>query len=70
MITDPAQANDIVTNGEADLVFLAREMLRDPYWPLHAAIFLGEPDSWPPQYLRAAPHQSAGRTSVRRPSSS
>jgi len=56
MITDPIQANDIVANGEADLVLLAREMLRDPYFPLHAAAALGETASWPPQYLRAAPN--------------
>jgi 2,4-dienoyl-CoA reductase-like NADH-dependent reductase (Old Yellow Enzyme family) len=62
MITDPAQTNAIVANGEADLVFLAREFLRDPYWPLHAAIALGEPASWPAQYLRAAPQQSPART--------
>jgi 2,4-dienoyl-CoA reductase-like NADH-dependent reductase (Old Yellow Enzyme family) len=69
MITDPAQADTIIANGEADLVFLAREMLRDPYWPLHAAIALGEQASWPPQYLRAAPHHSAARTPSTRPPS-
>ena len=37
MITDPTQANEIISTGQADMVFLAREMLRDPYWPLHAA---------------------------------
>jgi 2,4-dienoyl-CoA reductase-like NADH-dependent reductase (Old Yellow Enzyme family) len=62
MITDPAQANSIIANGEADLVFLAREFLRDPYWPLQAAIALGEPASWPAQYLRAAPQRSPART--------
>ena len=62
MITDPVQANSILANGEADLVFLAREFLRDPYWPLHAAIALGEPASWPAQYLRAAPHGTPART--------
>jgi 2,4-dienoyl-CoA reductase-like NADH-dependent reductase (Old Yellow Enzyme family) len=70
MITDPVQANTIVSNGEADLVFLAREMLRDPYWPLHAAIALSEPASWPPQYLRAAPQHSSARTPSTRPPSS
>jgi len=68
MITDPTQANNIVANGEADLVFLAREMLRDPYFPLHAAATLGETASWPAQYLRAAPHLSPARNSVTRPS--
>ena len=67
MITDPVQANAIVTNGEADLVFLARELLRDPYWPLHAAAALEEPAAWPTQYLRAAPQHSPARSPVTRP---
>ncbi|MGC1424702.1 MAG: NADH:flavin oxidoreductase/NADH oxidase [Terracidiphilus sp.] len=70
MITEAKQANDIVANGEADMVLLAREMLRDPYWPLHAAATLGETASWPVQYLRAAPHGSPARMSLSRPSSS
>jgi 2,4-dienoyl-CoA reductase-like NADH-dependent reductase (Old Yellow Enzyme family) len=50
MITDPAQAAHIIRTGQADLVFIAREFLRDPYWPLHAAAALGaEAVSWPPQ---------------------
>jgi 2,4-dienoyl-CoA reductase-like NADH-dependent reductase (Old Yellow Enzyme family) len=53
LITQPAQANSIIRDGEADLVLLAREMLRDPYWPLHAARFLGYPVSVPVQYGRA-----------------
>jgi 2,4-dienoyl-CoA reductase-like NADH-dependent reductase (Old Yellow Enzyme family) len=61
MITDPNQANAIVANGEADMVLLAREMLRDPYWPVHAAAALGETASWPVQYLRAAPKGSVER---------
>ncbi len=69
MITDPHQAAGIVANGEADMVFLAREMLRDPYWPLRAAAALGEPASWPKQYLRAAPPGSAARVVVSRPES-
>lgn len=52
-ITDPAQAEQIVVNGQADVVFLARQMLRDPYWPLHAAHALNMDVSWPNQYLRA-----------------
>jgi 2,4-dienoyl-CoA reductase-like NADH-dependent reductase (Old Yellow Enzyme family) len=67
MITNPDQANAIIADGEADLVFLAREMLRDPYWPLHAAAALGETAAWPAQYLRAAPHQSPKRGAVIRP---
>jgi 2,4-dienoyl-CoA reductase-like NADH-dependent reductase (Old Yellow Enzyme family) len=67
MITEPAQANRIIQNGEADLVLLAREMLRDPFWPVHAAAALSEPATWPEQYLRAAPHQSQPRIPVHRP---
>ena len=61
LITSPAQADQIVRNGQADLVLLAREMLRDPYWPLHAAHELGHVVSWPVQYGRAAPAGSAVR---------
>jgi len=55
MITAPAQADEIVRNGRADLVLLARASLRDPYWPLHAARELGQADkAMPPvQYARA-----------------
>lgn len=53
MITSPAQADQIIRNGEADIVLLAREFLRDPYWPLHAAKTLGVDVPWPNQYLRA-----------------
>lgn len=62
MITEPAQANEIIQNGQADLVLLAREMLRDPYWPMHAAAALGQPGSWPVQYMRAAPQGSMPRS--------
>ena len=55
MITAPAQADQIIRNDQADIVLLAREMLRDPYWPLHAAQELGQVAPWPRQYLRAAP---------------
>jgi 2,4-dienoyl-CoA reductase-like NADH-dependent reductase (Old Yellow Enzyme family) len=55
MITEPEQAEAIVAGGHADLVLLAREMLRDPYWPLHAAQALGEVVPWPEPYLRARP---------------
>ena len=60
-ITDPAQADQLIRNGQADLVLLARELLRDPYWPLHAAAKLGKTVSWPKQYLRAAPAGSTPR---------
>ena len=53
-ITQPTHADTIVRNGEADLVLLAREMLRDPYWPIHAALALGQQIPWPVQYERAA----------------
>ncbi len=60
-ITDPAQADQIIRNGQADLVLLAREFLRDPYWPVHAAEKLRKTAAWPKQYLRAAPHGSTPR---------
>ena len=50
LITDPAQANEIVASGKADLVFLAREMLREPYWALKAQQTLGQEQLWPLQY--------------------
>ena len=54
LITGPELAEEIVANGRADAVLLAREMLRDPYWPLHAASALGaDIDYWPAQYVRA-----------------
>lgn len=56
LITAAAQAEQIVATGLADVIFLARELLRDPYWPLHAARELGADIQWPPQYERAKPH--------------
>jgi 2,4-dienoyl-CoA reductase-like NADH-dependent reductase (Old Yellow Enzyme family) len=53
MITAPEQADQIVRTGQADMVFLARELLRDPYWPLRAADELLQNGPWPKQYLRA-----------------
>ncbi len=64
MITDPVQAQHILTTGQADAVILARELLRDPYWPLRAARELGQPITWPIQYLRAAPEGSKARIPV------
>ncbi len=69
MITDAAQADRIVRNGDADLVLLAREMLRDPYWPLHSAARLGNRASWPVQYLRAAAPGSPARAEIAVPKS-
>lgn len=54
MITDPAQAEHILRTGQADLILLARELLRDPYWPLRADEDLGGRQAvWPAQYQRA-----------------
>jgi 2,4-dienoyl-CoA reductase-like NADH-dependent reductase (Old Yellow Enzyme family) len=53
LITGAAQAEDVVRGGRADMVFLARQLLRDPYWPLHAARELGATVTWPVQYQRA-----------------
>ena len=52
-ITEPAQAEKIIAAGQADVVLLAREFLRDPYWPMHAARALGATITWPLQYQRA-----------------
>ena len=57
MITSPAQADHIIRTGQADLVLLARELLRDPYWPLHAARELGFADA----LARAIPACRPGR---------
>jgi len=67
LITQAAQAEAIVDQGEADLVLLGRELLRDPYWPLHTAAGFGDAASWPEQYLRAAPHHSPARKAFARP---
>jgi 2,4-dienoyl-CoA reductase-like NADH-dependent reductase (Old Yellow Enzyme family) len=52
-ILEPAQAEQIIATGQADVVLLARQMLRDPYWPLHAAKALQADAPWPNPYLRA-----------------
>jgi 2,4-dienoyl-CoA reductase-like NADH-dependent reductase (Old Yellow Enzyme family) len=62
MITGAVQADHIIRTGQADIVLLAREMLRDPYFPLRAGRELRQPISWPVQYLRAAPEGSQART--------
>lgn len=64
MITSPAQADHIIRTRQADLVLLARELLRDPYWPLRAARELGQRFTWPVQYLRAAPDGSPARSAT------
>jgi 2,4-dienoyl-CoA reductase-like NADH-dependent reductase (Old Yellow Enzyme family) len=53
LITEAKQADEIIRSGRADLVLLAREELRDPYFPLHAAKELGAETAWPVQYVRA-----------------
>jgi 2,4-dienoyl-CoA reductase-like NADH-dependent reductase (Old Yellow Enzyme family) len=53
LINDAEQAEEILTSGKADLILMAREFLRDPYFPLHAAKKLGEDIKWPLQYERA-----------------
>ena len=53
VITSAVQAEHLLRTGQADMVFLARALLRDPYWPLRAAHELGVAVDWPPQYERA-----------------
>jgi 2,4-dienoyl-CoA reductase-like NADH-dependent reductase (Old Yellow Enzyme family) len=53
IITTPVQAESIISSGQADIVSLAREFLRDPYFPLRAASELGDDVQWPAQYERA-----------------
>ena len=66
LITEPRQADAIVRGGRADCVLLARELLRDPYWPLRAAAELGQAYAWPAQYLRAAPGGTPARAAFPR----
>ena len=61
LITSPVQADHVIRSGQADCVVLARELLRDPYWPLRAARELGHLTPWPVQYLRAAPPGTPAR---------
>ncbi|MEO7040361.1 MAG: NADH:flavin oxidoreductase/NADH oxidase [Candidatus Elarobacter sp.] len=64
LIAEPADAEAIVADGRADLVIMARELLRDPYWPLFAARTLGAEVVWPPQYQRAVGDRATMRTST------
>jgi 2,4-dienoyl-CoA reductase-like NADH-dependent reductase (Old Yellow Enzyme family) len=57
MITEPEQAQQILERADADAVLLGREMLRDPYWPRHAATRLNVDMAWPVQYERAKPRK-------------
>ena len=65
MITSPEQADQIVRTGQAQVVLLARELLRNPYWPLQAADALHKPASWPVQYERAAQGKVVRRESLK-----
>jgi 2,4-dienoyl-CoA reductase-like NADH-dependent reductase (Old Yellow Enzyme family) len=65
LITRASQADEIVRTGQADCVLLAREMLRDPYWPQTAAAELGQTLPRPRQYLRAAPQNTPARKSLK-----
>jgi 2,4-dienoyl-CoA reductase-like NADH-dependent reductase (Old Yellow Enzyme family) len=64
MITSPVQAEHIIRTEQADAVIMAREFLRDPYWPLQAARELRQPVAWPVQYLRAGPNGAQPRVPV------
>lgn len=57
LITEAEEAEEILSNGQADLILLARELLRNPYFPLEAAEKLGANVQWPPQYERAKPRR-------------
>ncbi len=64
LIEVPAMASQILRQNKADVVILAREFLRRPYWPLEEASEMGVPLPWPAQYLRAAPNGTAARVAV------
>jgi 2,4-dienoyl-CoA reductase-like NADH-dependent reductase (Old Yellow Enzyme family) len=65
MIVDPHQAEEIVADGSADCVALARAFLDDPRWAWHAADMLGADVEYPPQYRRAHPDQWPGAALAR-----
>jgi 2,4-dienoyl-CoA reductase-like NADH-dependent reductase (Old Yellow Enzyme family) len=67
MITNAGQADTILDQSKADIVILAREFLRQPYWPLAVARDLGFPVTWPVQYLRAAPDRTLPREAIQVP---
>jgi len=64
LITSAADASAILSEEKADVVIMARQFLRDPYFPLHVAQELGFAVSWPEQYLRAAPHGTPKREPI------
>ena len=61
LISERTDADEIISLGKADMIFMAREFLRHPYWPLAAAKEFGFSVDWPVQYLRAAPGGSTAR---------
>jgi 2,4-dienoyl-CoA reductase-like NADH-dependent reductase (Old Yellow Enzyme family) len=63
-ITGAAQADQVIRTGQADIVLIAREFLRDPYWPLEAATELHHQITWPKQYLRAAASGTIRRNGI------
>jgi 2,4-dienoyl-CoA reductase-like NADH-dependent reductase (Old Yellow Enzyme family) len=65
LITNAMQAEHILQSEQADLVLIGREMLRDPYWAIHAAAELNSQTPWPPQYARADGHKNPLRPDVR-----
>lgn len=67
MITSATQADNILGEDKADVVILAREFLRQPYWPLMVGQQVGFPTSWPIQYLRAAPDGTPAREGIELP---
>jgi 2,4-dienoyl-CoA reductase-like NADH-dependent reductase (Old Yellow Enzyme family) len=64
VITGPSQADQIIRTAQADLIMIAREFLRDPYWPLQAANELHQKIAWPKQYLRAAASGTTARDGI------
>lgn len=64
LITSPVQAEQIIRTEQADAIIMAREFLRDPYWPLRAGRELKQPIAWPVQYLRAAPKDAQPREPI------
>jgi 2,4-dienoyl-CoA reductase-like NADH-dependent reductase (Old Yellow Enzyme family) len=65
MISSKEDAERILREGRADVISMAREFLREPYWPLQVAHAEGFPVSWPVQYLRAAPAGTPAREPLR-----
>jgi 2,4-dienoyl-CoA reductase-like NADH-dependent reductase (Old Yellow Enzyme family) len=59
LITSAVQAEQIIASGEADAILMAREFLRDPYWPLHAVRELRQSISWPVQISQGRAHRRA-----------